>query len=414
MAKKLKNNSKILVVCQHYWPETFRINEICDFLTDKGHDVDVLCGLPNYPSGKLQHGYKLFGNRREKHNKVNVERVFEVPRGNNSNFRIFVNYVSFPIASLFHVPRLLTRKYDKIILYQLSPVMMSIAGIIVAKIKRVETTMYVLDLWPENLFSVLNPKSSFAKRFITWLSHWHYRRIDKFIVLSNKMKESIIRVTGLPDDKVIVLPQACEKLYEEDKSDPVLEKRFKSTFNILFAGNISPAQSFETIIGAAKILKSKNLKDVRWIIVGDGMSRKWLEEEVGKAELSDYFYFEGQKPVADIPYYNSVASVLVGCLVKSNMLEATIPAKVMSYIASGKPMAIAMDGEVQTLINKTIGCGFATPTEDYKTLAKSIETIYKMTPAERKSMGLKGRKYHHKNLEINIILSKLYSFLIDS
>lgn len=408
----MKPNKKILIVCQHFWPESFRINDIADFLVEKGCDVEVLCGLPNYPKGKLFDGYSLFLKRHEIHNNINIYRALEIPRGNNSNFRIFMNYISFPIASLFHIPRLLFKKYDKILLYQLSPVMMSIAGIIIGKIKKTETIMYVLDLWPENLFSVLNVKNKFLRKLVTKISHWHYKKVDKIIVLSEQMKNKIKEIVNIPEKKIIVIPQTCEKLYENNISDSNIERKYKKGFNIVFTGNISPAQSFETIIKAAKKLDQDNIKDINWIIVGDGMSKKWLEDEVKKAKLSNFF-FEGFKPVEDMPKYTNIADALIGCLSKSELLEATIPAKVTSYLAAGKPLILAMDGEVNDLINDN-KCGYAGPTEDSDILAKNILKLYKVEKSQRELMGKRGYKLYLANFEKNLILNKFYNFIFKS
>lgn len=403
---------RILIVGQHFWPESFRVNDIADFLVnDKNSDVEVLCGLPNYPSGKFPEGYGYFKNRVQTHNGASIRRAFEIPRGNNTNLRIFLNYVSFPFASLFHIPRLLTKHFDKILIYQLSPVMMSIAGIIVGKLTRTETTMYVLDLWPENLYSVLDIKNPLLRKIAAAVSHWHYKHVDKLVALSETMKEKLVATTGISSDKIVVLPQACEKVYEEDIYDEAISKKFKGGFNIVFTGNISPAQSFDTIINAAKIIKSKGVSDIRWIIVGDGMSRKHVEDQVHKLGLSDSFYFEGFHPIEDMPKYTNVANALVGCLVKSPLLEATIPAKVMSYIASGKPILLAMDGEVKTLINDTIKCGYASETENSEELAANVMRLYKLSVKEREAMGQRARDYHFKNFERNLILNKLYAFM---
>lgn len=408
---KPKSPKRVLVVCQHYWPESFRITDICEFLIEKGCEVDVLCGIPNYPKGKFFDGYSIFKNRRQKHNDVRIRRVLEIPRGNNTNVRIFINYLSFPFFSIFHIPRLLTKKYDKILIYQLSPVMMSVSGLIVGKLKKTETTMYVLDLWPENLFSVLDIRNRFFRNLVTKASHWHYRKADKLVVLSGTMKKRMAEITDRSNNKITVLPQACEKIYEKDIVDQSLSKKFSGGFNVLFTGNISPAQSLETMISAASILKNQGFNDIRWIIVGDGMSRKYIEDKVKKAALEKIFFFEGMKPVTDIPKYNAVADVLVGCLVKSNLLEATIPAKVLSYIASGKPVVLAMDGEVYDLITRQAKCGFVSPTENAQSLAKNIQTVYKMSQKERNILGKNGRAYHFKHLERNIVLSKLYDFI---
>lgn len=404
---------KILIVCQHFWPENFRLNDIADYLLEKDCEIEVLCGIPNYPTGVFFPGYGFFKKRRENRNGIEIRRAFEIPRGDNTNIRIFVNYVSFPISSLFHIPRLLTKKYDKILIYQLSPVLMSIAGIIVGKVKRIETTMYVLDLWPQNLFSVLNIKNTFLRSLVTRISNWHYRQVDKLMVLSETMQRQLIQVTKKPKNKVLVLPQTCEKVYENEIVDKNLSKRFKGGFNIVFAGNISPAQSFETIIGAAKNLKSSGINDIRWIIVGDGMSRKKIEEEVAKEGLGDIFFFEGQKPITDVPRYTTIADALVGCLSKSELLEATIPAKVMSYIASGKPLVLAMDGEVQTLINETIKCGYAGETENADFLAANIKKLYNLPVKKRQELGTRGQAYYFSHFERNLILDKLYSFIFN-
>lgn len=402
---------KMLVVCQHFWPESFRINDICEYLTDEGYEIDVLCGIPNYPKGQYFEGYKAFGNRKQVHAGINIQRAFEFKRGDNSNLRIFLNFISFPIASLFQIPQLLTKKYDKIFIYQLSPVMMALPGIIIGRIKKVERVMYVLDLWPENLFSVIKVQNRFFKWVLTKMSHWHYKHVDKFIVLSEQMKAKIQSITDLPDEKIIVLPQACEKFYETNIRDKSIEERFGDTFNIVYTGNISPAQSFETVLDAAEILKNENLPKIKWIIVGDGMSFKWLKDEVVKRELSDCFAFEGQKPAIDIPRYTPIADALLGCLVKSSLLEATIPAKVMSYLAAGKPLLLSMDGEVQTLINQTIGCGYASETEDAKALAENIRKLYELSDKERDALGSRAKKYHLEHFERNLILSKLEDFL---
>lgn len=412
--KNTSTKKRILVVCQHFWPESFRINDICDFLVEKGCEVDVLCGIPNYPSGKFFDGYSFFKNRRQVHKGIEIRRAFEIPRGSNTNFRIFLNYISFPVASLFHVPRLLSKKYDKIFVFTYSPVMMAIAGIVVGKIRKTEITMYVLDLWPENLFSVLKLKNKFLRGFARRVSHWHYRQADKLLVLTEAMKARIAQVTKIPNHKIIILPQAPEKIYEKDVHDAQLAKKFQKGFNIVFTGNISPAQSFETVIKAAMQLKKEGLADINWVIVGDGMSRSWLEEQVQKAGLSDNFYFEGQRPISDMPKYMGIADLLIGCLVKSDLLEATIPAKVTSYLAAGKPMVLAMDGEARKLINEVIRCGLAGPTEDWKKLAQNIKKIYRLSPRQRLQMGARGRAYHFKHFERNLILNKLYGFIFDT
>lgn len=411
MLDYLKKNNRILVISQHFWPETFRINDICDYLIENGYAVDVLCGIPNYPSGKFTEGYGYFKIRKQTHKNIHIRRVFEIPRSNNSSFKIFLNYISFPIASLFHIPHLLGTKYDKIFLYQTSPIIMTISGIILGKLKKVETTMYVLDLWPENLYSVLPVKNRFLRSVAKMISDWHYRNADKLIVLSEKMRSELVNRTGIANDRIVVIPQAPEKIYEQEIKDSVLNKRFGDKFNLVFTGSITPAQSFDTIIHSAKILKEKGIQDINWIIVGDGMSRSKVENDVRTSGLNDIFHFEGQVPVEEIPKYTSIADGLIGCLAKSDLLEATIPAKVMSYIASGKPLVLAMDGEVQHLINTTIQGGYVSSSEDSMALASNIIKLHGLSDTRRKKMSKRLKKYYFKNLRRDILLDKLVRFI---
>jgi colanic acid biosynthesis glycosyl transferase WcaI len=311
---------KVLIVCQHFWPENFRINDIAEYFVECGFQVDVLCGIPNYPKGRFFEGYGYFRNRRQQRGRVEIFRAFELPRGKSTNAGIAANYLSFPLGSLLMLPKFVFRYYDKIFLYSLSPVYMSFVGILLGKMKKIETTMYVLDLWPENLFSVFPVKNRFLRKLLSVTSHWHYKNSDKLVVLSNQMKAHMVDAVGIESERISVLMQACEKHYEVDIEDSILREKFDSRFVILYAGNISPAQSFSTMLDAASVLKTKGLSNILWVIVGDGMSASDVKSEVIARGLESSFSFEGLVPLEDVPRYTTVADVLVGCLVKSELL----------------------------------------------------------------------------------------------
>ena len=412
----MKNNDKprrILIVGQHYWPETFRITDIAEGLVEQGYEVEVLCGTPNYPAGKFFKGYGFFKNKTEIHNGVRITRVPEIPRGNNSNIRIFINFISFPFFALFYVPFLLFKNYDRVIAYQLSPVFMSLPAILLAKIKRKPLFFYVCDFWPHSLFSMLTIKNSFLRSFITKVSYWHYRRSDGIIGVFKGMQERFISEVGIPKEKTLYIPQAPEKIYEKQPHDKSIEIRFKDTFNIMFAGNINPAQCFDVITQAAKIVNDNGHENIRYIIIGDGMSRKWLESEVDKLGLKDRFAFEGLKPVVDIPKYQTVADATIVALSKSPLFEYGIPAKVYSYMPAGKPIIAAMDGEGQRLINTMAECGICVDSGDAKKLADAIERLVTMPPDQRKIMGDNGRNYHFKHFEREYNLNRLIEFVVN-
>lgn len=409
MENRITPSKRILVVCQHFWPESFRINDLCEGFVEYGLEVDVLCGEPNYPKGEWFDGYGPFKRRHEIYQGIHIYRTFEIKRGNNSNFRIFINYMTFPFASVFHVPGLLRNQYDKVFIYSLSPVYMGIAGIMIGRLQKAEIITYVMDLWPENLYSVLNFKNRFIRKVLMMSSTWFYKKSNKLICLSNHAIDVLKGRTGKPDKNFCFIPQCCEKIYETPINDEELKMRFGSGFNVVYAGNISPAQDFPTIIQAAEQLKREGYH-INWIIVGDGMSRQEVQKTVQKFDLSDSFFFEGFKPVEDIPKYAAIASCLVACLVKSPLLDCTIPAKVMSYIASGRPIVLAMDGEANSLINES-GCGLACSSGDSVGLAENIKKIYALSDEKRVEMGERGRRLHFENFGWDVNLEKLLNFI---
>ena len=288
---------------------------------------------------------------------------------------------------------------------------MSLVGLLVAKIKKIPAIMYVLDLWPENLFSVLKLQNKFLRALVTKNSHWYYRETNRLITLSEKMRQRILDITNKNSEDIVVIAQVAETLYETRVNEGPIAEKYSGTFNIVFTGNISPAQSFETLIEAAQILHDRGIENIKWIVIGDGMSRGEVERSVKQRGLEEQFTFEGHHPIEDMPKYLSIADVLVGCLSKSDLLEATVPAKVYSYIASGKPIVLAMDGEVQNLINDEIQCGFAGETENSVLLAQNILKVYNASLAERIEMGARAQKYHQEHFKREVVLRNLVDFI---
>ncbi|MCR4924824.1 MAG: glycosyltransferase family 4 protein [Clostridiales bacterium] len=400
---------RILIVCQHFWPENFRINDIAKNFVEHGYEVDALCGIPNYPKGEFFSGYGFFRRRHEEYEGIRIFRCGEVPRKGNTYFRIFLNYISFPFFSLFHVfPRLFTH-YDVVFLYQLSPVIMVWAGMLIAKIKKLPTVMYVLDLWPDNLYSVLDIKNKFLRKIAVTMSHWHYRHASRLIAISPRMQKKLYDITE--NKSIITVPQFCEKIYETTIYDESLNDRFKNGFNIVYAGNISPAQNYSLIAKTAKILVDDyGIKDINWIIVGDGMSKNDFERIIADYALEDIFYFEGMHPMEDIPKYAYIADGLLAALTKTPGLDCTIPARVISYFAAGKPLLLSMDGDATDLVNGQ-NCGFASAAGDVEQFAENICKLYRMNDSERTKMGDNAKKVYMENFERGDCLARLIAFI---
>ena len=402
---------RILVVSQHYWPETFRSTDLCQGLAQLGHEVDVLCGLPNYPSGQLTPGYGFFKKRRQQKDGVQLFRAWEIPRKGNTSLRIFLNYVSFPFFAVFDLLRLHGRRYDAVFCYETSPVLMAFPAILFGKLRRIPSTVYVLDLWPENLYSVLPVKSRFWRRVVSAVSLWHYKSAGRLVAMSPGLREKLLQRTGKQPGQVAVIPQYCEALYTRDLPDPQLAARLAGRFNVVFAGNFSPAQSLETLVEAAKLLQAQGEKRPRFVLVGDGMSRAALLELIRAEGVGEYFLYEGPHPAEEVPKYHTAADALVACLAKTQDLGLTIPAKITSYCAAGRPVLASMDGEGARVVEEA-GCGFTSPAGDAKALADNLLRLLQLSAEERAEMGRRGRAYNAAHFDRETLLRQLADFIL--
>lgn len=408
----MDKKKRILVVSQHYWPENFRSTDVCHGFTELGYEVDVLCGLPNYPKGEWAEGYSYFGPRSELHDGVRLYRCGEIRRKGNSGLRIFLNYVSFPFFAGFNLWRLRKNHYDAVFCYETSPVLMIWPAILYAKTHHVPLTTYVLDLWPENLYSVLAVQNPLLRKIAMGVSSWHYKRCDRLIAMSPSLRQTLLARTGKSPDKVTVIPQYCEELYCREAPDFELQKRFSDKFNVVFAGNFSPAQGLESLVEVACRLQAQLVCGIRFILVGDGMSRESLFDLIRKKGVADYFAWEGQHPVEDVPKYHTLADALIACLVKSESIGLTIPAKITSYTAAGRPVLCAMDGEGARVVTES-GCGLACAAGDVDALTENLLKLYYMSGAQRAEMGRRGKAYHRAHFNRDTLLSQLADFIVD-
>ena len=176
----MPSQKKILVVTQHFWPENFRINDIVEGFLQDGIAVDVLCGLPNYPKGEWFPGYSAAGPFEEEWHGARLYRCKEIPRRGNTSVNIFLNYVSWPWYAA-HALHRLPGGYDAVFCFNTSPVLMCWPAIRYAKKHHIPFTNYVLDLWPENLYSVLPVKNRFMRWVAQTVSDSLYRRCDRLI-----------------------------------------------------------------------------------------------------------------------------------------------------------------------------------------------------------------------------------------
>lgn len=399
---------RVLIVSQHFWPENFRITDICKGMTESGIEVDVLCGLPNYPKGEWFEGYGYFKNRRQQTEGIKIYRAGEIRRKNNTSVRIFLNYISFPVAGTFNLFRLIGKKYDAVFCYETSPVLMMIPAIIYAKLARKPLTTYVLDLWPENLYSVLPVKNKAMRRVARGISHWLYRRSERLVALSAPLGEKLKQIA--PKRQITVIPQYCEDFYARDVFDDGLISRFKDKFVVAFAGNFSPAQNLDLLIECAKKLKKENRQDIHFVLIGEGMSLADIKKGIGDNGLESWFSLEGSMPAQEIPKYHTMASALFAALAKSEDLGMTVPAKIASYMAAGRPLLVAIDGEAAKAVNDA-KCGLTSEAGNAEELYNNIIALAEMPQHLRDEMSVNARSWYEKNYKRDALLMQLIDFI---
>ena len=405
-----EQNKRMLVVTQHYWPENFRINDIVEGFLADGIEVDVLCGLPNYPKGEWFEGYRYTGPRRQEHGGARVFRAGEIPRRGNSGPMIFLNYVSWPFFALFSLWRL-KGPYDGILCYNTSPVLMSFPALVYGWLHRTPVTNYVLDIWPENLYSVLPVKNKALRGIAHWVSDRHYKPADRLIAMSDGLRARLLERTGKDERKVAVIPQYCEDFYAVPQRDEALEQRFAGRFNLVFTGNFSPAQCLDTVIRAAVKARGAGADRLHLLMVGDGMSRGQLEALVDELDARDTVTFWGSVPPTDIPKFTALADALVVSLSDSPDLGLTVPAKVASYMAAAKPLLASMDGEGRAAV-QAAGCGWATPACDVDALADSMAAACAATGEERAAMGKRAFDWYSGHYRRRELLTRLEEFIL--
>ena len=406
----MPSQKKILVVTQHFWPENFRINDIVEGFLQDGIAVDVLCGLPNYPKGEWFPGYSAAGPFEEEWHGTRLYRCKEVPRRGNTSVNIFLNYVSWPWYAA-HALHRLPGGYDAVFCFNASPVLMCWPAIRYAKKHHIPFINYVLDIWPENLYSVLNVKNKTLRAIAQGVSDALYKKADRLIAMSEPLQQRLCQRTGMPPQKIAVIPQYCEDFYAVPQPDAALQAQFGGRFNLVFTGTFTPAQSLETVITAVQDARSRGADMLHLLLVGDGMSRAALEAKVKELHAEDAVTFYGSVPATDIPKFTALADALIVCLSDSPDLGLTVPAKVASYMAAGKPVLASMDGAGNAAV--AAAGGLSSPACDAAALADNLLALTRMDAAQHAAMGQSAKEYYLAHYRRSELLRKLEHFILE-
>ena len=392
---------KILIITQYFYPENFRINDLVFSLKKRGYDIDVLTGKPNYPKGEYFEGYSWKGPKEEKINNINVFRSNLFVRKSGGVIRLFLNYLSFLFFGIFKVFSI-NKKYDKIFVYAPSPITVGFLGYFAAKRFRCKSYLWVHDLWPESVKVAGGVNNKFILFLINLMTKIIYS-LNDVILIQSPYFEKYLTSQGVNSEKIIYYPYYAEDFYKPEKKKSEILKKFPKGFNILFAGNIGVAQSLQTIIKAIELIKSKK---INVIFLGEGRDKKRIQELINKKNLNKKFTFLGSYPAEYMSEFFSCADALYISLKKAKIFSYTIPGKLQSYLACGKPIIGSLDGIGKKIIMESRS-GLCSNAEDHLKLSENIIKLSEMSDEERNILSKNAIKYFKSNFEKEKLIDEL-------
>uniref|UniRef100_UPI0013EB2F86 glycosyltransferase n=1 Tax=Adlercreutzia sp. ZJ176 TaxID=2709407 RepID=UPI0013EB2F86 len=380
---------RILAVSQHYWPEPFAIPDVCEGLAAMGHSVTVLTGTPNYPDGDIYPGYGKGAQASQVRNGVRIERVRLVPRGREAWQRV-LNYYSFS-ANATRAARKMEPGYDVVLSFQTSPVMMSRPALAYGDKNDVPVLLWCQDLWPESLTVGGVKRGSLVYRHYARASRKIYSSADALAVSSRTFGDYYREQLGMEDVRPAYLPQYAEDIF--DKEAPRRGEYDPAKVNLTFAGNVGAAQAVSTFIEAGHYLEDDDR--FAFHVVGSGSELETLrkyKDEIGAGCVT----FHGRRPLSEMPSFYASSDAMVATFQDNPILGYTLPRKVTSYMAAGRPVLGTVVGEARRVIEEA-GCGLCCDAEDPAGLAEICRQFADMPPSEREAMGARGRRYYEEH-----------------
>jgi glycosyltransferase involved in cell wall biosynthesis len=267
---------------------------------------------------------------------------------------------------------------------------------------------WVQDLWPESLSATGAVRSPVLLAAARWLVRRIYAGCDRILIQSEAFVAPI-RALGVPAERIVYYPNSAEEFYRPlQRAQARLPLELPAGFRIMFAGNIGAAQGFETILAAAGRLRDH--RDIQWLIVGEGRQLQWVRDEIARRGLSETVRLVGPQAPDSMPGWFAHADVMLVSLRADPIFAFTIPAKVQSYMACGRPIVASLDGEGARVVRDS-GAGLAAPADDPEALARAVLELYRMPASEREAMGARGRAYFERHFERGALLKRLVSLM---
>ena len=380
---------RILILSQFYFPEPeIRVRLLAMELAERGHEVTVVTGIPNYPSGQVYPGYRVKWRQWEYPDGVRVLRLPLYPDHSRSRVRRMLNYMSFAVSASVLGP-ILCGRADVMWVYH-PPLSTCIPAWCISRLRGMPFVYEIQDMWPETVAATGMMSSPVVLAGLGRLARWAYRQAAALTVISPGFKANLA-AKGVPASKVRVIPNwADESVYRPVPRDRDLAERYglAGRFNVVYGGNLGAAQAMHNVLSAAVLLRET--PDVQFVLIGDGVDEQALRRRATDQNLTNV-RFIGRQPAERMPCFFALADAVLVHLKRDPLFEITIPGKLTSYLACGRPIICSVAGDAARIVDEC-GAGLVCPPEDPDALAEAVRALHDMPYDRREAMGRSGRR----------------------
>jgi colanic acid biosynthesis glycosyl transferase WcaI len=383
---------RILLLSQYYLPEPVeKVHDLARGLARRGHEVEVITGFPCYPKGEIYDGYRQRLSFVEMIDGVRVRRVPLVPDHGNRPLRRSLYYLSFA-ASASLIGSLLARRTDAILVYQ-SALPVGVAARILGITRHAPYVLDVVDLWPESVVASGMLRSRFAIAVLRWLARRVYAGAKRVNAVTDGFRRNLIANHVAPGKLTVIHNWMPSETYRPAPYDEAVAERegLAGKFVVMYAGNMGPAQGLSTVVEAAAQLRDD--PDVVFALVGDGTEQERLHDLARERGLANVRFFPRRPPQSMSELY-AIANVLLVHLIRDELTALSIPSKTFAYMASGKPVLMAVHGDAAGFVTEN-GFGVVAEPSDPPALAAAVRRLKAMPAGELQCMGQAGLVAYH-------------------
>lgn len=387
--------TRLVILTQWFEPEpAMKGLAFAHRLGELGFDVEVVTGFPNYPGGKVYDGYRIRPIKWETTEGVAVTRLALYPSHDRSKVGRVLNYLSFFFSTTLYLT-LFARRADVIYAYH-PPLTVGLAAIVTKLIRRTPVVLDVQDMWPDTLRATGMIGNARVLRIVDRFCRWTWRRADHIAVLSDGFRRLLIE-RGVAADKITVIPNwAADETAMRAPAAPRPDAFGQpNKFRVLFAGNMGPAQALDSVLDAAAILAVKS-PQVEFCFLGSGLEVERLRARASSQALANVRFLP-RVPMAEVGAYLAAADCLLVHLKADPLFAITIPSKTQAYMAAGKPIIMAVEGDAADLVRRSEG-GDVVPPEDAQSLADVVVRLAALKPNELAELGANARRFYDEHL----------------